>query len=348
MRIAQITIVIGLGLCLCATDVAGQRPGKNVPESAVGNPMASIKGVVRDAATHQPLAYLRIILEADRAGYAGEATTDSSGKFEFQGLAHVAYTVRVKTPGYKAADQSTNACDPSTCRHIDLSLQNVDYATFELVPLPTAENPASLDTVDPPLPEAARAEFTKGKELAESGKPAESISHFKKAIATYPRYEQAYFRLGLAYLDQKNTVDAESALTKATELVNTDAGAWLALGTLYAAQKDFTAAEKPLSRALELNPDLAEAHCQLSLTYWAEKKFADSDSHAQKCAALKPEYAQAHLLLGNLGLAKRDQAAALREYKEYLRLDPQGSYAAAVRQQVNRLEQALGSQAQAK
>ena len=328
--------------------VMAQRAGR---DTTSGTPV-SIKGIVRDAVTRQPLHYVGVILEAERAGTASEVNTDTQGRFEFPGLAHVVYRVRVKLPGYQGADKESTTCDPTACKRIDLSLQNTDYVDFNLVPLasggPAAAAGANGITEDAPLPEPARNEFTKGTELADAGKPGESIPHFKKAIELYPGYEQAYFRMGLAYLDQNNLKDGEAALTKATELKSNDGAAFLALGEMYARQKNFTAAEKPLVRGLELDPESAEGHCQLSLTYWALKKYADSDAQAQKCESLKPDYALAHLLLGNLALAKRDQPGALREYKEYLRLDPQGQYGDAARQQVSKIEQALGSQAQNK
>jgi hypothetical protein len=55
---------------------------------------------------------------------------------------------------------------------------------------------------------------------------------------------------------------------------------------------------------------------------------------------MKPDLAPAHVLLGNIALRKNDPAAALKEFKEYLRLDPKGPMAAGAQQMVSRLEQA--------
>lgn len=343
MRKAVITF--GMWLVVCASSVLGwgQMIGGQVP--------AHIKGEVRDAVTHRPVGSARVILELVRYGYVDETNTDQQGRFEFRGLNHAVYVVRVQVPGYRGTAQVTNACDPAGCRRIDLSASTMEYVNFNLQPLagekgpavPPGEPGASLN-VKMQVPEAARREFDQGKQLADAGKAADSVGHFQKAIELYPAYEQAYFRMGIAYMDQNNPKDAESALRKATELNPNDGAAFLALGTLYANQKDFAGAEKPLVRGLELSPGVAEGHCELSLTYWALKRLPESDQHAKKCAALKPDYGQAHLLLGNLALAQGDQRGALREYKEYLRLDPQGLYAAAARQQIDRLEKTLGPQ----
>ena len=340
-----------LAICLSAPAAWGQRGSIEMPPGPV-----YISGVVRDEVSHLAIPYVRVILESDRAGYVTETNTDTQGKFRFDGLNHMVYVVRIKLPGYKGAEQITNACNPASCKRVDLSLASMDYITFGLVPLPSNEAPAvppggpaaSINVAEEQIPEAARKEFAKGQEILDAGKnPGESIAHFKKAIELYPAYDQAYFRIGMIYMDQKSWKEAEAALGKATELNTHNPGAFLALGTAYAQEKDFAAAEKALQRGLELNPEVAEAQCEMSRTYWALRKFPESDAHAQKCASLKPDYAPAHLLLGNLALAKRDKAGALREYREYVRLDPQGPYAAAVREQVSRLEKEM-PQAQAK
>jgi len=336
---------IVIAICFLTSAWAQQR-GIEMPAGPV-----YIRGVVRDAVTHQPIYYARVLLESEKGGgYAQEATTDSQGKFEFQNLAHVVYLVRVKLPGYKGTAQMTNACDPAGCRRVDLSLAAMDYVDFSLVPLP-GEAPAVppggpgavINVGEAQIPEAARKEFDKGVELTKTGQSlADSIAHFKKAIEVYPAYQQAYVKMGTAYMDLQKWSEAENALNKAVSLNEKDPVAYLALGTVFAQQKNFEAAEKPLARSLELQPDVAETHCELSRTYWALKKYPQSDQHAQRCAALKPEYAPGHLMLGNLAMAKRDHPGALREYREYLRLDPQGSFAAPVREQVSRLEKELG------
>lgn len=309
----------------------------------------SISGIVRDAVSHQPVAFARVILEAERAGYASEATTDAQGKFHFEQLAHVVYKVRIQQPGYKGTDQRTNACDFSACRRVDLSLQSMEYLDFNLVPLAGASavppgGPAATLDADPNVPEAARQELQKGREILDTGKnQGDSIPHFKKAIELYPSYSQAYFRLGLAYMDQKDWKKAEEALKKSTDLNANHAGAQLALGMTYAQEQNFAAAETALTKGLAMDPDVADAQCELSRSLWALRKFPESDEHAQKCATLKPDYPPAHLLLGNLALAKRDKPGALREYREYLRLAPDGGYAAPVRQQIDKLEKELGT-----
>jgi hypothetical protein len=56
-----------------------------------------------------------------------------------------------------------------------------------------------------------------------------------------------------------------------------------------------------------------------------------------------PDVASPHALLGNILLREQDAQGALDEYHEYLRLEPFGSMAPAVREVVEKLEKALHS-----
>jgi hypothetical protein len=56
-------------------------------------------------------------------------------------------------------------------------------------------------------------------------------------------------------------------------------------------------------------------------------------------AALAPAY----VMLGNVVLRERNSPGALKQFKEYPRLEPKGEVARSVRDIVSRIEKALGS-----
>jgi len=49
------------------------------------------------------------------------------------------------------------------------------------------------------------------------------------------------------------------------------------------------------------------------------------------------------VLMGNIYLQQEDPDAALAEFQEYLRIDPQGSLAPQVKKMVSQLEKALAA-----
>jgi tetratricopeptide (TPR) repeat protein len=105
-------------------------------------------------------------------------------------------------------------------------------------------------------------------------------------------------------------------------------------------EKKYEEAEKALSHGLELSPDSIEGHYELAKTYRALGKWQEAEPHAQKTVSMNPNLAPVPVLLGNIALRKNDPQAALKEFKEYLRLDPNGALAAGVQPMVSRIEQA--------
>ena len=295
-----------------------------------------IRGTVRYA-NGQPADHVIIRLRSDKIVYDSQTQTDIQGKFEFDGLVPSTYRLTIEGQGF--FPYSSN---------IDISMSHMSREDITLRPVKTPEKEVppsgsvTVNTTADLVPAEARKEFDAGQKLLNEQKDAEgSIQHFRKAIQLYDKFPEAYLMLGLIYLDQRKLDDSQAALQKSTELAPSLAPGYLALGAVFNQEKKFDDAEKALTHGLELNPDDAQGHTDLARTYWAMGRWQDAEPHAQKAVALKPDLAPAHIVLGNIGLRKRDNAAALKEFNEYLRLDPQGPMAEPVRQIVAKIEAAM-------
>ncbi len=304
--------------------------------------MTQIRGQVRLA--HGPAAPEGVLvrLEAERGGLVGQMQTDSQGKFIFTQIPQQGYVISASHPGYQQA-----------LERVDLNLTPTAFVSLTLVPLPSSD-PRALPPEGPSahlavslvaVPENARREFEKGQRLLKESKdPKASISFLRKAIQIHPSFAQAHVLLGTAYMDMGKWKDAEPALLKAIELDDKLAGAYLALGACYNQAGNFAEAEKRLQRGLQLDPQSAMGHYELGRACWALGRWPDAEPHARKAVELKPDLAVAHVLMGNIMLRKRDANAALREFREYLRLDPEGRLAAPTKEMVGKIEKALASQ----
>jgi hypothetical protein len=264
-----------------------------------------IHGTVRDGVTHRPLERVILMVEAESSGYAGQAQTDSSGNFNLQGLGQDVYEVRVRFPGYEEMSQ-----------RVDLTVPSSNYLSFELRPKPGTGPPALApegpDARLAAVPDKARKEFTKARELWQQGKdPLETIDHLQKAIKAYPDFADAYVMLATAYVQQNKPADARSALNRAISLNPKLPEAQFTLGMLENSQKDFPGAEKSLLQGLKLDDDSPQGHYELAKTYWALGRWQDAEPHALKAATLQPNLAAVHVLLGNIDLRKREAPAAL-------------------------------------
>ena len=137
--------------------------GQNSPTSG----RTSIHGQARDAKTHTPIQHVIVTAENQASGNADQAETDTRGKFDFQGLYPTVYIVKIRAPGYRDESQ-----------RLDLTISGSNYVDFELQAIPqdgksqaSAEGPGgSIDARDAAVPEKARKEFAKGRQLLLEGK----------------------------------------------------------------------------------------------------------------------------------------------------------------------------------
>ena len=294
---------------------------------------------VRLASGSAAPAGITVRLNADPGGLMDEQMTDSGGKVTFIPKSFTTYVVVVHYAGYQDAE-----------RHVDLSHTPTAAAMIELHPIPGYQGAGSesgravqglTSVTDLSIPEAARKEFEQGQKLLEEKHDASaSIGHFRKATELYGSFTQAYLMLGLVYLQDQKLKESQAALEQAVRLDPRSGAGYLTLGACLNQQKDYAGAEKALNRGLELEPEAPEGHYELAKNYWAQHRWQEAEPHALKAETLAPNIAGVHVVMGNILLQKRDNAGALKEFNEYLRLDPKGSMSDAVRAMVSKLEKA--------
>lgn len=315
-----------------------QRPGAGgAGRDTSSNPrMGAIRGQIRLADGRLAPMGIAIVLSLREGGMVAQTQTDSSGKFSFQQVGPAIYRVQVRAPGYRDIETGD----------LDLNLNLMQYLNFELQPdpnYPAAPTTAAAMPTET-VPRSAREFFESGQKALENGSDyAKSIEWFNKAIKAYPKYSEAYLLMGLAYRAQHNLDDASAALRKCIEINPNSAPGYTALGEVQNQKQEYVEAEKTLQKAVGLNPDSAPAQVELARAYWALGRWPEAEPHAAKALTLSPDNAAAHLVMGNIQLRKRDGQAALQQFREYLKLDPQGAMAPGVRELVGKLEKALAS-----
>jgi tetratricopeptide (TPR) repeat protein len=272
-------------------------------------------------------------LRSDSIAYQTEQTTDPQGKFNFDGLPLSTYRVTIEGQGFRTYESV-----------IDISMSKMAYEniTLKLAREPNAkavppEGPSASLSAD--VPPDAKKEYDAGQKAVNEKQDTDGgIKHYQKAIKIYDRYAEAHLALGLLYLDTGKPDQAQSELQRANELNPNNPGGFLALGAIYNAQKKYEDAEKALAHGLQLNADVSQGQYELAKTYWATGKWQDAEPHAQKAAELAPNMAPVHVLLGNIALRKQDSVGALKEFKQYLALDPKGPMAGGVAQMIQKIE----------
>jgi tetratricopeptide (TPR) repeat protein len=308
---------------------------QNVPGgSDVGR---EIRGLVRSASNNQPIPGAVVSLQSDIGEIIQQVSPEGSGSFVFQFLSRAVYYISAYAPGYRELRQRA---DLVMTRRVSVQLFLLEAETKPVGSPPPA---GAVDAKYLQIPEEARKEFEKASLMLRDKDASGSLEYFRKAIALHKNFPAAHMLLGTAFMDLGRWMEAQGALEKSIQLDASQAAAHFALGSCLAAQGKFNEAEKPLKRGLEIKADAAQGHLELGRVYWALGRWQAAEPHARKAIALKPELPLAHVLMGNILLRKRDAPGALAEFKEYLRLAPDGPFAAGTREVIGKIEATLNA-----
>jgi Tfp pilus assembly protein PilF len=329
-----------VAIALCQFVILGQV--QTQPQVMV----VEIHGQVRLAEGGAPAANVVVRLESyDGGGSISEAFTDRLGKFRFTNLPPAQYSVRVRQMGYRDAQQTVDMTTTTSGLVMLQLLRDSSRATE------TTSAPGSIDVNVPP---AAQKEFDKGTAaLAGGGKDklAFAARCFEKAISIYPKFVEARLKLGTAYMDLEQWEKAQQTLLATVEVDPRAFNALFALSEIYLRQNKIAEAEKVLMQGLAIQDQSYLGHLNLARVYWekarAEKDLAQarpalekSYEEVKRALVLNPDLAGAHLLKGNLLLRVPRTADALVEFSEYLRLEPNGAFAAETRALVDKIKKA--------
>jgi Tfp pilus assembly protein PilF len=266
--------------------------------------------------------------------------TDSSGKVTINPPGPAIYLVRAKQAGYEDAVQTLDLQNTPT----GMAMLTLRPKAGEAPPQPPKGSADTVSAIDLSIPEAARKEYDAGQHALENHDVEGGIAHLKKAIELHDQFPSAYTMLGMAYNDQKKWKDAQGALEKAIQQDPKAVEAYFQLGASLNQQKDSAAAVKALNQGLGLNPDAqdaAAAHYELARAYMAMNQWQDANPHAAKAVAMQPDVATWHILMGNIDLKKGDGQGAISEFQAYLKLDPNGSAAASIRDMIPKIQAAM-------
>src|SRR5881296_3470250 len=171
-------------------------------------------------------------------------------------------------------------------------------------------------------PHSSVAQNDFGEALAQQGKLAEAIEHYRQALNIKPDYADAHYNLGGALAQQGKLADAIHHYQRALQITPGDADAHTNWGGALAQQGKLAEAAEHYQQALRIKPDHAAAHNNWGAALTRQGNLAEAIEHYRQAVNIKPDYADAHYNLGGALAQQGKLADAIHHYQRALQITP--------------------------
>lgn len=197
------------------------------------------------------------------------------------------------------------------------------------------------------VPNKARNEYEKGSELLEKGDLAGAEKSLHKAIDQYPKFAEAWTRLGDLEQRRRNT---DLAMEDYQEAISADPNLpipYLRMAFLEAVASNWEQTRKLAERVLALDPtDFPVAYYYAAVAEFNLQHSAKAETAALRAEAMDKAHAEPRiqLLLASIYSAKQDYSAAAQHYRAYLKLVPDGPLTEHVKTNLAKTEEMAKTQ----
>ncbi len=322
--------LLTLALAFLSAASAAQQPITMSAASSGGITTVSVRVTYQQ--NHRPASGMRVELMSLLGGMASIRTTDGNGGATFDGVGSGRFQVQVSGPDVETTKseifETGGSQGPYITEHIQVRLTEPAGAE--------APGPA----LAPIVPEAAQQEFKLGSKEMDKKHWEEAKVHFQKAIATFPKYAEAFNNLGQVEIQLKDGKGAVEAFSNATQIDPTLQEATMYLGQFYYENKQYKEAEPYLLRSVNSQPQNAQILTVLANTELQNGETDLALGNARKVLSL-PNHKQfpiSHLIVAQAltGKGKDDEIA--KECEEYLKEAPDSPLAPRVKDALAKLK----------
>ena len=182
--------------------------------------------------------------------------------------------------------------------------------------------------------------FDDGVVMSRSGNHDGAVERFTAAAALSPGCFDCHYNIGVAYLAKKDEKQAEAAWLKSLEVKADYPEALNALSTLYNNQKRFDEASAMSAKAAAAGGGGANADAVYNqgIILWNQGKIAEAKTKFEEAIQADAKHADAHYQLGMALLNEGKLAEAVTAFETYVKLAPEGSYAAQAKGMIAQLK----------
>ena len=259
-------------------------------------------------------------------------TIASGGEFKFKKLAAGTYLVIVTVPRSGEMTRTVEVGPSSADSKGKITLA----ITFE--PSHAAAG-RTVSATALSIPKNARDEYLKAQDRLARNDTAGAVTHLKKAVEIAPQFAAALNNLGTIAYQSRNYHEAEGYFRQAIEQ---DADAYYPLVNLGGTLISMGKVQESLAYnqlAAKTMPEDPLARAQLGQSYFFLDQLEAAEGELRKAKTLDPgHFSGPQLVLAEIYRRKQDPARAVLELEEFLKLHPDSSRAAELRNTIRKLQ----------
>jgi tetratricopeptide (TPR) repeat protein len=163
---------------------------------------------------------------------------------------------------------------------------------------------------------------SKGVRFFQAEDYEEALTYFKRAVKKNPKYDEAYFRMGLCYGRLNRLQEATECFKRVVELKPNIAAAYFNLGSAYGKLGRYQEAIEAFKEGIRIEPNNAQAFNNLGLTYGRLGRRHEATEAFKEAIRIKSDYIEAQCNLSRAyGILGRYQEA-VEAAKEAIRIKP--------------------------
>ena len=170
--------------------------------------------------------------------------------------------------------------------------------------------------------ELANSYLVFADDLAQSGRQADALTWYQRALELAPQRPEGHRGLGVALLGLGRPDEALAHLERAVELAPSDGASHYALGVLQGRLSNLEEAARHFELAIEADPANHRAHYNLGAIRGKQGREDDALASTRRALEVEPDYWQARRTLAAQLHSAGDLPAAIEEYRRALALEP--------------------------
>jgi tetratricopeptide (TPR) repeat protein len=242
--------------------------------------------------------------------------------------------LQAKLPGYRS--QVINLANRR-------AMDDPNVGTILLHRVGTAEG-NTVSAVSLAAPKDARKAYERGMEALKKKKTDDAVRSFQKAAELYPAYSSAWHELGKLQEEANQPDAARKSFSAAIQADPKFTGPYLELAVMALHEKNWQEVAEITDRIVKLNPfDYPQAFFFNGVANFNLKNMEAAERSAAQAEKLDTRHLlpQVNQLMGILMAQRKDYTGAAAEFRNYLKVAPDGPQAATVRTQLVEVEKVV-------